>query len=234
MANFKTHVTVGSVVGIAIATVSYTLDWTKHVYVSSLVFFTAILGSFLPDVDSDSGLPVRILFWFYGLVAGALAFYYTYEKNWHFYYIIAAPIIVFMVFVFILAPLFRKYTKHRGIFHSIPAFLISFFASLLIADLFRRLTYMEKVTIALSVSLGYLSHLVLDEIYATEFLFKKSRRRKSRRRKKFSIRKLFTRRFYIKKSFGTALDLGLESKRQAFFTYLILAVLIIMSYIRVG
>jgi len=231
MADFKTHISVGSVVGLVLALLSFIAGWATHIYVAIIAFFTTIIGSFMPDLDSDSGLPVTILFWLHGLLAAALTFYFMYENNMALYYAIPAGIGSFALVHFVIHPLFKKYTQHRGIFHSTPAFLISFFASLLIADLFRKITTLEKFTLALSLALGYLCHLLLDEIYATSFLFGNSKsKKKKQRKKKFSLSRFLRVHFLPKQSFGTAIDLGLDSKSRAFVIYAILLILIYLTY----
>jgi membrane-bound metal-dependent hydrolase YbcI (DUF457 family) len=61
---------------------------------------------------------------------------------------------------------FKKLTKHRGMFHSIPAVCI---AALIAFITLRGMLHDEhsSVLIAIAVGVGYLSHLVLDEMYSS-------------------------------------------------------------------
>jgi hypothetical protein len=89
----------------------------------------------------------------------------------------------------------RKYTVHRGMFHSIPAGLIFAGVAFLIAgssDL--NIRYYK----AGGVLAGFMSHLLLDEIYSFEW--------KSGR-------------WHIKKSFGTALKIWGDDAWANFSTY---------------
>lgn len=229
MADFKTHTSAGAVVGIVVAMLSYISDLASHIYVAVIVFFATIVGSFLPDMDSDSGTPVKIIFGLYSLVAASLAFYFVYENYEQIYILISAPVLAFVIFRYLLPPVFKRFTKHRGAFHSFPAFLISFFAALLIADLFSKINICEKFVLAAGVSLGYLSHLVLDEIYASNF-FTGKRKKKPGRKKKFRFFLFPRERLKPKKSFGTALDLALKSKFNTVIIYAILGTLIYLAY----
>jgi membrane-bound metal-dependent hydrolase YbcI (DUF457 family) len=74
------------------------------------------------------------------------------------------------------------YTVHRGMFHSIPAALVFGEAAFLL-DGGDNLGL--RIFIAAAVSIGYLSHLVLDEIWSVEW----------------------SHGLHLKKSFGTALKL---------------------------
>src|SRR5262249_57064682 len=63
--------------------------------------------------------------------------------------------------------LFKKYTVHRGIFHSLPMMLV-FGLLVFVASQGPHLA--ERLFLAGGVMLGFLSHLVLDEIYAVDFM----------------------------------------------------------------
>lgn len=228
MAGFKTHITVGAGVGFFISLSTFITDWASHFYMNLVIFATAIVGSFLPDMDSDTGVPVFIVFGFYGFVASTLFFYFGYENSWSVLYLLIIPIIAFILVRYLLCYILGKYSKHRGAFHSIPAVLITFFLGLLIADFFKKLTITDKFLIAFSLSIGYLSHLVLDEIYSTQFLFSKSKRKS--KGKITNPLKMKVPKLRFKKSFGTALDWNLKDKKSAIALYAILLVLVFLSY----
>ncbi|MEF3691837.1 MAG: metal-dependent hydrolase [Candidatus Moraniibacteriota bacterium] len=62
--------------------------------------------------------------------------------------------------------IFEKFTNHRGMFHSIPAAVL--FGLLTIWLLNRFSIFQEqKLFIGLAISVGYLGHLILDEIYSS-------------------------------------------------------------------
>ncbi len=225
MADFKTHLSIGSLTGFALAVTTYLSDWVHNVYMAVIVYFGAVIGSFLPDMDSDSGHPVKIIFEFYAYMSAGLTIYYLHDNGFGVYWRIFMPIASFFFVRIILMKLFIKYTTHRGIFHSIPAFLITFFLVLLVAWS-TDLPLMEKFSIALAVSLGYLSHLILDEIYSVKLL------NPSKSKKKRSLRQMINRYFGFKRSFGTAMDLGFNQKKKypGMIAYFVLLVLIFIDF----
>src|SRR5262249_11147762 len=66
--------------------------------------------------------------------------------------------------------LFKRITVHRGMFHSVPAMVI---AGLLIYLGDHRADPRVRLFLAGGVMLGFLSHLVLDEIYSVDLLGRK-------------------------------------------------------------
>ena len=57
-------------------------------------------------------------------------------------------------------------TVHRGMFHSLPAMLV---AGLLVYLTYRHPVFELRVYLAVGVMVGFLSHLVLDELCAVDF-----------------------------------------------------------------
>jgi hypothetical protein len=108
---------------------------------------------------------------------------------------------IYLIIRFGLGGLLKRYTVHRGMFHSLPAALIFGEAAFLIChseDL--HLRYYK----AGAVMLGVLSHLVLDEVWSIHF---------------------HRGRFRLKKSFGTAFKIWGDSLWANFSTYAKLALL---------
>ena len=127
--------------------------------------FTA-LGGLLPDLDSDSGVPVRELF---GLAGAAVPLMLlrtlaTSGMSAEETLLIAAG--SYAVIRFGLANIFRHITVHRGMFHSIPAMLI---AGLVVFLGYRHPVFELRAYLAVGVMVGFLSHLVLDELCAVDF-----------------------------------------------------------------
>jgi len=226
MADFKTHLTVGTATGFGLSIFTYMVDWISNIYMAVIVFFATVIGSFLPDMDSDSGLPVQIIFGLYAYLAATLSLYFVKDYGGSFIFLILAPAASFIFVKVFLEKIFNKFTSHRGVFHTIPAILIMFLLSLFIAQQ-TKLPLMEQFVISLSVGMGYFCHLLLDEIFAINFLT--STKSKS---SGFSIKKFFKNRFGTKSSFGTALDLGFNQpeKYPGIIAYIILIALIILTY----
>lgn len=225
MADFKTHLSIGSLTGFSLAIIMYLSDWVHNIYMAVIIYFAAIIGSFLPDMDSNTGHPVKIIFEFYAYMTAGLVVYYLHDNGFGVYWRIFLPFASFFFVKIILLNIFNKYTSHRGIFHSIPAFLIVFLLVLLVAWS-TDLPLMEKFSISLAVSLGYLSHLVLDEIYSVKLL------NPSKSKKKRSFSEIISRHIGVKRSFGTALDFGFNQKEKypAIIAYLFLFILLIFDF----
>ena len=168
MANFNAHISAGTATGAAILILNSTQGYTDNALVMITAFTAAVCGSFLPDLDSDSRRPVRIVFTLLAAVVWAisvLALLFLYE--FHFIKSIIYASLAGLGVRYALAGLFKKNTRHRGIFHSIPAALLSGLIVLYILNTFPG-TNVENNLIFMSVIAGYLSHLILDEIWATK------------------------------------------------------------------
>ncbi len=195
MADFKTHLSIGSAVGFLLATFSYVWHWVESITMAITVFLVTSVASFLPDMDSDSGLPVKIIFTVYGYLVAGVIIFYTYQS------VGLVPSLLFAAAGFwtvyaVVARIFQKYTRHRGIFHSIPAALLAFFLSLLLTNA-TNLEYSAKFALSLGAFTGYLTHLILDEIWGLKYITDEEGRMHLTR----------------KKSFGTALDFGFSGNQ---------------------
>ena len=166
MASFKAHISFGILTATVLSTVLIYFAWVAGIF-ALLIFILTILGSILPDIDSDTSIPVKILFGVLSIAALVASLFYLDDLEalpMYLQGIISAGIGLSVYFV--IGKVFRHFTEHRGIFHSIPAALLMGMISIAIADLF----YLEKklvFSIGLAVTAGYLCHLVLDELNST-------------------------------------------------------------------
>jgi len=164
MAGFRTHVSVSAVVGAAAGMYGawqWQLDWGPVF----LAFGLGTLGGMLPDLDSDSGIPVRELF---GLAAAFVPILllrrlrrmeFTHDE------ILVLLLGGYLFVKYGLGEVLKRISVHRGMFHSIPAMLI---AGLCVFILYDHEEDHLRYYMAVSVMLGFLSHLVLDELYAVD------------------------------------------------------------------
>lgn len=210
MAAFRAHVTTGLTVGYVLGAV---VGFNRGVSLETtpvLMCIAAFVGSFLPDVDSDSGTPFDIVFNLFAFVGGGIAFWACLQQT-----ALSPAILLFIPpatafgIRYGIGELFQRFTRHRGIFHSLPAALI---ATLLVPVLLQMflLPSRDVIAISISVGLGYLSHLALDEIYSTINFEGKQ--------------------FRPKKSLGTALSLTSSTKSVTLVTYLLLVSLILYNW----
>lgn len=180
MADFKTHLGVASTVSgvLAIGAMVAGVATPKEVV---LFFCAGTIGGVLPDIDSDHTIPVQILF---SVLAVGLAFMSVFSRADTFS-VIELSCMWILVYLFVrygLYKIFAKFTVHRGIFHSQLAALFFLLLSAATAYHLFGLDTVSAWLLGCFVALGYMIHLLLDEIYSVDITGAK-----------------------IKKSFGTAL-----------------------------
>ena len=133
------------------------------------ITLAGVLGSVLPDIDLKDSRPSRAMF------AGLAIFFsfavlFSVESR----YSIAEMLILWLgtlVLVrFVAGNLFHRFSYHRGIWHSL---LAAAFSSFLTAAVFYwMLGRDESVSwfAALFMMVGFLTHLILDEIYSVDVM----------------------------------------------------------------
>jgi hypothetical protein len=166
VANFKGHITTSSLLGVAYGAAGFwygQMDWGASILAGGLT----ALGGMLPDLDSDSGVPVREM----AGLAGAAAPFLILPRLQHLAISMEQRFVVmavcYLVVRYGVAEIFRRLTVHRGMFHSLPAMMI---AGLLVFLLFHEPDLRQPVYLAGGVMLGFLSHLVLDELCAVDLM----------------------------------------------------------------
>ena len=179
MANFPTHIVVGTVVAGTLATLTLAADVIAP---ENLVAVTLAgsLGSVLPDIDLKDSRPSRALF-------AGLAVFFSFALLFHFAPRLSilemwALWIGSLLFVrYGLHTAFHRLTVHRGVWHSWIAGLASSLAAVLIFYyVFDRPDGVAWLAGGF-LFIGFLTHLILDEMYSVDVLGN-----------------------HIKKSFGTA------------------------------
>ncbi len=204
MAGFQTHIATSSTLGVLYGVGGATLG----IPVPTCVLAGALCGvsGMLPDLDSDNGVPLRETTGFLAAVVPMLMLdrFHRLELTHEQMVLAAAGVYAFIRFV--VAEIFRRYTKHRGMWHSIPAALSCGLICYLLCQCSDTDIRMFK---SFAVVLGFLSHLVLDEIYSFE-------------RRGVRVR--------VKKSSGTALKWFGDSAWANVTTYAKLGLLIFFAF----
>lgn len=168
MANFATHIGAGTVVSGALATLTLAADVVAP---ENLVAVTmaGFLGSILPDIDLKDSRPSRLMF------AGLAVFFaFAVLFNVGVKYSIAEMWLLWLgTFLFVryaLHAIFHRLSVHRGIWHSLLAALFSSVATAIIY--YHVLGRHEGVAwlAAGFMFIGYLTHLVLDEMYSVDVM----------------------------------------------------------------
>jgi membrane-bound metal-dependent hydrolase YbcI (DUF457 family) len=203
MAGFRAHITASTTLGIAYAAGAH--------YFFAVAPETCVLAGglcsvsgMLPDLDSDSGVPLRESIAFAAAAVPVMMIRRFERLGMPLETMILTGMGIYLLLRFGLATLLKKYTVHRGMFHSLPAALIAAEVAFLIFD--RDDLWLRYYT-AGAVLIGFLSHLVLDEIWSIGF-----RRGLPR----------------LKKSFGTAMKIWGDSLWANVSTY---AKVILLTYL---
>lgn len=182
MANFATHLCVGTLSSSLLASITLSLDVIPSEQLIPLTI-VGMIGSILPDIDLKESRPSQVLFstlgfFFSFVILFANAKKYSISELWILW------LGTFVCIRYVAQTLFHNFSVHRGMWHTV---LSAVFFSLLGAVFFYSLLgYSEFIawTAALFLFVGYIIHLLLDEIYSVDFMGG-----------------------YTKRSFGTALKL---------------------------
>ena len=167
VANFKTHITVATVAsgGFASVCLGAELVTPRDLLI---LWGAGALGGILPDIDSDHSDAIDVLFTLLALL-GALLLTTLNAGN----YAVAEMWLLWgSVYLFLRYPvmgIFKMFTVHRGIYHSVLAALMFWFATTAFCH---RICGQEPFFAWLTgcaVFFGYLVHLALDELYAVDF-----------------------------------------------------------------
>ena len=164
MANFKEHVTVGTVIG-GLAATSLLVAGQADPHEVILYLSAAIIGAVLPDIDADNSTPLHIAFSFFAIL---LAFFvlFRHATLLSVVELLILWLVVFLFFKLGVFALFIRTTIHRGVFHSLPAaVLFGFVTTIMMAQLFQ---FSDKVAWLTGgfVFLGSIVHLLLDELFS--------------------------------------------------------------------
>ena len=168
MANFTTHIAIGTVVSGALATLTLAADVIAP---ENLVAVTmaGVLGSVLPDIDLKDSRPSQAMFgglavFFSFIVLFTIAYKFSIAEMW-------------LIWLGTLIgvryggqALFHMFSYHRGIWHSILAGVFFWFVT---AIVFKHVLNLHEGIAWLAggfLFIGYLTHLILDEIYSVDVL----------------------------------------------------------------
>jgi hypothetical protein len=166
MANFNTHLAVAAVGSGLCATVALAGNAAPHNYLLTLTLAGAI-GGILPDVDLEKAIPSRMLFSALGVVAAFIALF-TLNKHYSIAELWIVWLGVYLAVRYGVYTIFHQRTKHRGIFHSLLAGAFFMALTALIFDqVFGEPPALAWLT-GLFVLIGFIIHLVLDEIYSVD------------------------------------------------------------------
>jgi hypothetical protein len=202
VADFKTHMTVSTATGavLAFAGSQAGMPLTTCIIAGGL----CSVSGMLPDLDSDSGRPLREATTLGAAVVPMLMVDRFQKLGLTHEQMVLAAGLLYVFIRFCVAEIFRRYTVHRGMWHSLPAAAIVGMLAFLVMSSEDISVRMFKT---LGVVMGFMSHLILDEIWSVDF-----------RKGKYAF----------KKSFGTAVKLWSHNNWANYVTY---AKLVIVGFL---
>lgn len=166
MANFNTHVVAAAFVSGVVCSTAVSLEWLSITQATNL-WLVGVIGGILPDIDSDNSHAVSLLFSALALFACFItALFFIGEPLWQLWATLTA---VFVLVRFPLSWTFKEWTIHRGAYHSLlAAASFTVYGAALGVHVFQTSLGVAWAG-GIMLGLGYVTHLVLDEIYAVDF-----------------------------------------------------------------
>jgi len=167
MADYATHLGWGTIGAGLAASATYAADIVPSANLLTLTV-AGLVGSVLPDIDLEKAVPSRLLFTGLGFLLAFIALF-NFKAS---YSIIELWIIWFGVFASIrygAYNVFHHTAVHRGIFHSLLAGLFFMTVTAILAAYALGYDPVVAWMAGLFVMLGYIIHLLLDEVYAVDF-----------------------------------------------------------------
>ena len=175
MADFKTHLIAAAAIS-GVASSALQVAGTASQGELITYFALGVTGGLLPDIDLDHSIILRAAFSLLGVTTAFLGLF-ALGRGYSLVELVLIWTSIFLLVRFGLLNLFGNFTVHRGLLHSLPAAAISGLATLLIAHEIGGVDSLIAWRCAAFVCIGFLVHLVLDEIYSVDLLgarFKKS------------------------------------------------------------
>lgn len=163
MAGFKTHISVSTACGVGIAGAGFAFG--MHPAACIVTGTLCSVAGMLPDIDSDTGVPLRETMSFGAAIVPMMFVDRLQALHWSTESIALAAICLYAVVRFGVAEIIKRYTVHRGMWHSFPAAAICGAAAFLIVS---GDTIEIRLYKTAGVVVGFMSHLILDEIWSVQ------------------------------------------------------------------
>ncbi len=168
MANFTTHIAVGTVVSGALATLTLAADVIAPENLIA-VTMAGVLGSVLPDIDLKDSRPSKAMFSGLGIFF-SFAVLFSFATKFSIAELWILWLGTLVLFRYGLHAAFHHLAIHRGIWHSILAALFSAGATAVV--FYYVLGRHEGVAwlAGAFLFLGFITHLILDELYSVDVM----------------------------------------------------------------
>ncbi len=185
MANFQTHLNGGIAVSGAVVLGLHGAGLVEPG--KTLAYFAlGVAGSLLPDIDADASRPVRV---FFNLLGVTIAFALTLPLVDRFLPLDLALIWlgIFLGVRYLVLEVFTRLTVHRGIWHSWLGAAAAVLVTVNVAWWLLEQSARSSWIAGSMVGIGYLTHLLLDEIYSVDLLNSRVKRSFGTALKPFSL-----------------------------------------------
>lgn len=201
MADFKTHITASTVLGIGYGTAAY-LQFGVPIGHCVVAGALCSVAGMLPDLDSKTGIPQREMLSFVSVLVPMLMLFRLQELGLTSEQMVFVAGVSYVVIRFGVGYLFKRFTKHRGMWHSIPAAGVAALATYLVCFSPESGIRLFK---AWAVFIGFTLHLLLDELYSVDVMGRR-----------------------LKKSWGTAFKFFGKDQLANFTTYAKIGLLVFL------
>ncbi len=165
MAGYREHIGFSGMLGVAYgAAATWMFGFTP--VQGMLAFLLTWFSGMLPDIDSQTGRPVQEIFGVVAVLAPLIMMQHLTSWGGDYERVLLLCVIFYIALRNFGATVLGRLSVHRGMFHSIPA-LVS--ASLVAFLGYKHDDVSVRLLMALAVAIGFLSHLVLDEVYSVQW-----------------------------------------------------------------
>jgi len=168
MADFNTHLVGAAAVSGIAATALVMTQAAAHQVVMGY-FVLGVIGGLLPDIDSPSSIPLRVAFTLLAVSSGFLAVF-AFAQHYSLAELTLLWLGSFLTVRYLVFQLFTTLTTHRGLIHSIPAGLCFGLLTVLATHRVFGASARHAWLCGGFVTLGFLVHLLLDEIYSANLM----------------------------------------------------------------
>ena len=164
MPGFRVHITGSSIVGAGYGVAAWFVG-DMHPMTCGLGAGLCAVAGMLHDLDSGPGIPLRESVAFAAAVVPMMMIHRFHQMGLPLEAMILAGAIIYLAIRFGMSWLLKSYSHHRGMFHSLPAAAIAGQTTFLA---FGAEDPLRRYFVSSAVVLGFLTHLVLDEIWSVK------------------------------------------------------------------
>ncbi len=164
MPGFRVHITGSTIMGAGYGTAAWALGDMPPTTCLLAGGLCSVAGM-LPDLDSGPGIPLKESVAFAAAVVPMMMIHRFQQMQLPLEAMILAGAAIYLAIRFGLTWLLKNYAHHRGMFHSLPAAAIAGQTAFLA---FAAEEPLRRYFVASAVVLGFLTHLVLDEIWSVK------------------------------------------------------------------